>query len=366
MKTNHQLYILSFLLILTFSCKEKLEKKVSVSKKIHTFYYNWYGSPEYDGKYLHWNHEILPHWSDTTWNNAGSFKGGNDIGANYYPALGNYSSNDPKVINEHFKLMQQAGIGVCVMSWWGKNGFEDKSIPTYLDIAAKYGIQLAFHIEPFYKSVAELKAQLHYIHEQYGKHSAVYKTNGKPLYYMYDSYKLDASEWAKLLKPNGELSIRNTELDATFIGLWVHENEGDFFTTGGFDGFYTYFASTGFVYGSTPKNWKQLADFAQKNKLLFIPSVGPGYIDTRIRPWNANNTKSREQGSYYEHMFESAAKLNPNYISITSFNEWHEGTQIEPAVPKTIPNYTYEDYGKNVDSLFYIRKTRELIEKYVH
>jgi hypothetical protein len=26
--------------------------------------------------------------------------------------------------------------------------------------------------------------------------------------------------------------------------------------------------------------------------------------------------------------------VNPSFVAITSFNEWHEGTQIEPAAPK--------------------------------
>ena len=28
---------------------------------IHIFYYAWYGNPEHDGKYVHWNHQFLPH-----------------------------------------------------------------------------------------------------------------------------------------------------------------------------------------------------------------------------------------------------------------------------------------------------------------
>lgn len=59
-----------------------------------------------------------------------------------------------------------------------------------------------------------------------------------------------------------------------------------------------------------------------------------------------------------------AADADPDFIGITSFNEWHEGTQIEPAIPKEIPSYTYEDYGTDTDPLFYIIKTRELINKY--
>ena len=35
---------------------------------------------------------------------------------------------------------------------------------------------------------------------------------------------------------------------------------------------------------------------------LFVPSVGPGYKDTGIRPWNYMNTKEREGGEYYERM----------------------------------------------------------------
>ena len=37
-------------------------------------------------------------------------------------------------------------------------------------------------------------------------------------------------------------------------------------------------------------NWINL-DYAIKNSLLFIPSVGPGYVDTRVRPWNARNAR---------------------------------------------------------------------------
>ena len=65
-------------------------------------------------------------------------------------------------------------------------------------------------------------------------------------------------------------------------------------SSAGFDGFYTYFGALGFTEGSTPARWPEIQAFAVKNKLQFIPSVSPGYVDTRIRPWNAVNTRSRE------------------------------------------------------------------------
>jgi hypothetical protein len=31
---------------------------------VHAFYYLWYGTPEHDGDYKHWDHEVLPHWNE--------------------------------------------------------------------------------------------------------------------------------------------------------------------------------------------------------------------------------------------------------------------------------------------------------------
>ncbi|REC62611.1 hypothetical protein DRF65_09185 [Chryseobacterium pennae] len=54
-------------------------------------------------------------------------------------------------------------------------------------------------------------------------------------------------------------------------------------------------------------------------------------------------------------MFDAATKLNPELIGITLFNEWYEGTRIEPAASKKNKNFIYEDYGK--DPWFYIKET---------
>jgi len=353
------------LLLVLASCSEPTHKEdLSLNPKVHTFYYAWYGNPDQEGEYRHWNHEVLPHWSDRNWDNKGSFPGGENIGANYYPELGCYSSSDSNLIQTHMEMIKASGIGVLVMSWWGKDSPEDDDIPLYLDLAAQNGLQMAFHIEPFYRTAEAFQEELAYITKAYGNHPALYRWEGKPMYYVYDSYKLDTAAWQRLLTPEGDLSVRGNALDAVFIGLWVHEGEGPFFVKAGFDGYYTYFASDGFVYGSSRANWKALASFGKEHGLLFIPCAGPGYIDTRIRPWNGDNTKARELGAYYERQFAAAVASQPDLIGITSFNEWHEGTQIEPAIPKRIQGYEYEDYGEGVDPWFYLGKTRELVERF--
>jgi len=345
--------------------QKDLCKQINVDRKIHTFYYGWYGNPEFDKQYIGWNQGVIPHMVETTWNDVPPYPGGDNIASNFYPQLGCYSNSDPAVIQTHMQQICDAGIGVVAVSWWGREHFTDRSVPTILDTAHSYGLRVVFHIEPFYSTVTEFKPQLGYISENYNQHPAIYRLNGVPLYYLYNSFKLEHQEWHSMLSPESETTIRNTPLDGVFISLWTTQFDGEFTVKSGFDGFYSYFASDGFSYGSTTLNWLHLSQFARENNLIYIPCVGPGYLDTRVRPWNGKTTKSRGNGRYYEAMMEKAVDTAPDFIGITSFNEWFEGTQIEPAVPKTIPSFTYEEYGKDEDPLFYIKKTKELISRYV-
>lgn len=80
---------------------------------LHAFYYAWYGNPKYDGKYIHWDHPQLPHWDFKV---APGYPQGrhsppDDIGANFYPSLGAYSSRDPSVIEAHMQQLRTAAIG---------------------------------------------------------------------------------------------------------------------------------------------------------------------------------------------------------------------------------------------------------------
>ena len=294
--------------------QKDLCKSIEPDRRIHTFYYGWYGNPEFDEEYKGWNHAIVPHAVETTWNDTPPHSGGNDVGANYYPQLGCYSSRDPEVIDIHMQQIREAGIGVVALSWWGKDHFTDRSLPTILDTAQSYGLKIAFHIEPFYSTVEEFKTHLKYIGESYNQHPAIFRFNGLPLYYLYNSFKLDHHEWFSMLNPDSERTIRNTALDGVFISLWTTQFDGEFTVRSGFDGFYTYFASDGFAYGSTTANWPYLSQFAEDKKLIYIPCVGPGYVDTRIRPWNERNTKDRDSGRYYEEMMKNAVDTNPDFI----------------------------------------------------
>lgn len=106
-----------------------------VDDHVRNFHYAWFGNPEADGQYVHGNHHIIPHWIDSTWNDAGTYPGGDDIGAYYYPQLGSCSSNDPEIIALHMKQIRKAGISVLAFSRWGEGSCPDQSLESCLDMA---------------------------------------------------------------------------------------------------------------------------------------------------------------------------------------------------------------------------------------
>lgn len=314
--------------------------------------YPWYMNPEHDGgRWLHWNHRILGHWDaaiSSKFIKDVNFVPPEDIGANFYPELGPYSSRDPKVIDAHMEALKEY---VVVVSWWGRPSRKDSSdgegcvtdlvMPMLLESAERHGAKIAIHLEPYASRTAKsVKEDLVYITEKYGGSPALFRDperEDRIVVYVYDSYHIKSNEWATILSPDGRNTIRGTNHDAVVFGLLLGEGDFGELSKAGFDGIYTYFAADGFTSGSTRQKWKTMTNIASSMNLLVSISVGPGYIDTRIRPWNGANAKMRRGGEYFEEGFRLALAAKPDYLSITSFNEWHEGSQIEAAIPKSIP-----------------------------
>jgi len=92
----------------------------------------------------------------------------------------------------------------------------------------------------------------------------------------------------------------------------------------GFDGVYTYDV---LLWGGDV--FSRYCAQAHRVGLTCLPSVGPGYdathatADLRVKP--------RRDGATYDAMWRSAIRSSADGVTITSYNEWHEGTQIEPA-----------------------------------
>ena len=291
-----------------------------------------------------------------------------EFGANFFPARGLYSSKDSGTLDGHMSEMKETGAGVVVMSWWRK-GWGSEKIETdtatlpILDAAARAGLRVAFHLEPYEgRSVSDVRNDVEYIVEAYGSHPAFYRNaDGMPVYYCYDSYRKPVADWAELLLPRGSATVRGTALDGVYLGLFLSRGHEVYATEGGFDGLYTYFASTDFSDGARLSEWPRMVSWSRERKKLFVPCVGPGYDDTRIRPWNEGARRGREGGGYYERMWEHATRAGAELVAVTSFNEWAEGTQIEPAREyRGKSGFEYQGYGDGKEG-HYIALTRKWV-----
>ncbi len=316
--------------------------------RIRAFYYLWYGNPAHDGKYQHWDHEVLPHWEsriNSLYPDVGKrFSPPQQLHSPYYPLQGPYSSLDPKVVEEHFRQLINGKVNVIVASWWGqKTKLEstdtqgvntDEALEALLQIAENFNaehpwqppIQIAIHLEPYpSRSVQSIREDVIYIHEKYGKFSCLHRLMSprpkgfthkeKIVFYIYDSYHIDPNQWQRLLYDEGDLSIRTEEqYDSVFMGLWLHPEHGHDLFHAGFDGIYTYFAAEGFSYGSSWYSWRSICQYCHRHSMICDLSVGPGYDDSLIRPWNSHNTKDRENGKYYRRAWDKAIDAQPDFV----------------------------------------------------
>lgn len=306
---------------------------------MHAFYYGWYGTPQQDGDWFHWDHEVLDQSGRRHSPDAG------DIASGHWPQGGPYSSSDTAVVARHCEQMRECGVSVVVAAWYASHradqkqdrfaGFQERCFRLLLDAAEAAGLRVAVHHEPYPGRTAEsVMEDARLIEQSYGDHPALFRHEGRrgalPLIYVYDSYAVPG--WREALRDNAT---------AYLVGLAVEESHLEQLRSDGFDGVYTYFAAEGFVWGSTCSNWQAMGRFCRLHGMLWIPCAGPGYDDGSVRPWNGRNTRARREGGYIEDMLRAALDSGPDAVGLTSFNEWHEGTQLEPAEPHA----GYQGYG---------------------
>jgi glycoprotein endo-alpha-1,2-mannosidase len=273
--------------------------------RVSAFYYPWYGTAAADGSYQHWSQD--------------GHAPPNDIASSYYPAIGLYSSSDALVIDAQMTEIRAAGIDEIAVSWWGKGSPEDLRLPTIAAAASKRGILVAAHIEPYQgRTVESIASDIAYLAGRYGIRT----------FYVYQPFDFAPSDWADdhpMLHPIPDITVY---AQTALAGAAAAAR---------FDGVYTYDIVT--YSGNT---FHRLCAEAHALQLLCAPSVGPGYDAKR---GNGDPVvKPRRRGQTYDAMWRAALMSGADNITITSFNEWHEGTQIEPAIARQRASYRYLSY----------------------
>ena len=241
-----------------------------------------------------------------------------------------YSSGSEVAIARHVRQARQSGIDGFISSWWGPNDFTDVNFGKLLAEAARQQFKASIYFEtltgdpPQARPVEEILSWLRYFFQTYGTNTNLLRIEGKPVLFIWAAESLPASTWAQIFS-----TLRSEGHDAYYSG---NTQRASYLTA--FDGLHDYgpvsrvnflesdFAKTAAAcktYGWLDNQWQFR---------FWAASTQPGYD---VRSWpGGTGYFDRANGATYSRTFEASLDSDPDYILITSFNEWGENTHIEP------------------------------------
>ena len=362
----------------------------SVPKLVVAFYHCWYGTPSGPrGKWEHWNHpvfdnatpkqkQILASMNELRFKlNRGEIleaefaekikilqKEGEkvipvhdpekiigpeerrDIGAAHYPLIGLYDSTDPDLLKYHIKLAESAGVDVLAFNWWGQGDITDVSLKTFCEVAEEINTRVkatalidgyCWHGGyPLRKSIEMFS----YFLENYRDRKSFLHLKDLPVIMFYQARVYSPDQWRNI-----RLELRRKGLDGVFLGGECFEDQ----YSPVFEGiqYYSPLSVRPFSENRLREEYARSAMICKNNGLIVGLAVMPGYDDRQVR--FPGTVVARRNGECYHITWRVAMEQNPNWIMICSWNEWHEGSEIEPSV----------EYGD-----YYIRLTREYADKF--
>jgi hypothetical protein len=219
------------------------------------------------------------------------------------PSRGLYSSSNVRIVLAQMREIAATGVGTVVVSWWGFDSPEHDRLLLVEETATRFGLEIAIHVEPYRaRTPARAAEDIDRLHRE----------GGFTDFYLYDAERDSAADWSEALEPLSGVRVFG---HTTLVGRAK---------ASGFDGLYTYDVVTW-----TGALFRRLCAQAHAAGLLCAPSVGPGY-DARLATRH-EAVRPRNEGRTYDRMWQTAIRANADIVTITSYNEWQEGTQIEPA-----------------------------------
>ncbi|MGB6066217.1 MAG: glycosyltransferase [Desulfomonilaceae bacterium] len=272
------------------------------------------------------------------------------------PLSGFYESFRKSTLEAHLELLQEVGLDFLILNLHvepgGINTYEKTTIENLFRVADAIGSKLRFAIQlcpagcatvDFVQAVDDLSKHFvensHYLHVQ-----------DKPALYVF---------WTGELDGRRQDIIRMKEVLAKFVtiatSLRPYDPRGEQKKTMGlFDGF----SLLSPLDICSPARWSDTWQTVYHSgsggdRHMRIFTVSPGYDDSHLgdlaRRKSTRRKIPRNSGQTYRAMLDCALALNPHphQVIVSSFNEYHENSHIEPSLKR---------------GFLYMEMTREFIE----
>ncbi len=238
-----------------------------------------------------------------------------------------YASANPEAMARQIDQAKAAGIDAFVLNWWGKGNQTEKNLKPLLDIAAQKGFRVAVDLDvnsPFMAGVDSYADNLRHLHAVHAAHPAYLRYQGRPVVFFYNVSRLRVPTWQKL----------RDQADPGRKALWIAEGT-DLKYQSVFDGHHLYSITwpSRIPPSQTLPQWgNRVLEYNREHgtSKLWVATVMPGYDDRKARP-GSGFARSRDSGEYYRQCWQAAIDSKPRWVIINSFNEWPEGSYIEPS-----------------------------------
>jgi hypothetical protein len=292
----------------------------ATAQRVLAFYYAWYATPEHSGRWQHWEQV------DAERQRIGS--------STHFPLGGVYDSADPALVERHFTQMAEAGIDGVILSWWGPGTRDgDHALALILDTAARHRLTVTIYLEtaPGRDPVASATDALTHVLTKHGAHPAWLKVQDRPVVFMY----IRAMEEVGPIERWDQVR-RGVEREIGVAPFLI--GDGVILEAGRvLDGLHRYnpvdllagLPLESLARRALARDRLDVMTARQAGKLACV-TVIPGYDDTKIR--RPGLSCERHDGQTYDASWIAAIQSQPDWILLTSWNEWHEGSEIEPSV----------------------------------
>lgn len=280
------------------------------------------------------------HWTMGKLNPDIMTKGRRQAAAHDYPLVGLYDSSDPDLLEYQTLEMKVAGIDGVLIDWYGTADLYDY-LPNHQNtlrmIAAARKVGLRFGIVYEDQTVGNLIAQkkwnaadavrngaelMRWVDQNWFSAPDYVRIDGKPAFFVFGPQYYKEPDWPVLFqglahKPTF-LSLHYKRSTADGAYDWPLPGGGDAGSDKHVDDFYRQAKSWSV---SVPVAFPRFNDFYKEAGL----HNGYGHVNDR-------------DGTTYTRLLDRALASRPPIVQLATWNDWGEGTEIEPSV-----EYGYRD-----------------------
>lgn len=321
--------------------------------KVYMHYMPWFHTKEFSG---YWG----SHWRMNNKNPEIILENGQrEIASHYYPLIGPYDSADPDLVDYHLLLMKYVGIDGVLIDWYGSHNVLDygtnlANSNALVDGLVRTGLEFSLVYEEFtaeevarrtnFSAIEAAKEDMKYLENTYYSTGQFIRIDGKPLLLTFGPrYFTSKNHWTQILG-----TLNNEPI---FLPLWNHRHRvGDENSDGEFS------------WVDFTDNLTNLTSFYQDTDNEYIMgSAYPGYHDFYVQG-NAGESygfKDHNDGQTMAETLQKARDFNLDYLQLVTWNDFGEGTMIEPTVEfgysflEQIQAFTGVEYDKEILELIY-------------